>query len=214
MATARPGDLQPRLLRLSDGRLVEVPVARWCGPCDEADAALLARVRGPVLDLGCGPGRLTAALHARGEDVLGVELLPGVPVLAHAAGAPVLQADALGPLPRTGAWGTVLLADGNVGLGGDAGRVLRRAAALLAPGGRVLLELSPDPDPAPAAAQRVQARLEGLGTTSRWFSWALLGPAALPRAAAAVGLAVVERWEVDGRPFAALSGHDEGTTGV
>ena len=34
-------------------------------------------------------------------------------------GATVLQRDIFGPLPGEGRWGTALLFDGNVGIGGD-----------------------------------------------------------------------------------------------
>ena len=199
-ASAAEGDLRPRLLRLADGRLVALPVARWAGPVSEADESMLQRADGPVLDVGCGPGRLTAALHARGVEVLGVELLREVPVLAREAGAPLHVGDVFGPLPGTAGWRTVLLADGNVGIGGDATRMLRRVRGLLAPGGAVLCELHPDGDAAVAGP----VRLEGLGTTSAWFPWALLGPLGLGAAAASAGLAVRERWEQDGRLFAAL----------
>lgn len=196
MATAAEGDLQPRLLRLGDGRVVPLPVARWSGPVDAADESMLARVTGPVLDVGCGPGRLTAELHRRAIDVLGLELLPDVPVLAREAGAPLLVGDVFAPLP--GGWGTVLLADGNVGIGGDAVRLLRRVTSLLAPGGRVLCELLPFGDvPGPV-------RLEGLGSTSAWFGWALPGRRTLPPIARAAGLRVREDWECDGRAFAEL----------
>ena len=193
-------DLVPRLLRLADGRLLPLPVGRWAGPADAADETLLARCAGPVLDVGCGPGRLTAALHLRGVEVLGLELVEDLPVLARAAGAPVVAGDVFDEVPRTGAWGTVLLADGNVGIGGDAARLLRRAARLLAPAGQVLLELHPGPE-APAGP----VRLEALGTTSAWFSWALLGTAGLPAAARTAGLRVTETWSAQGREFAALT---------
>ncbi|MCW2615601.1 MAG: Methyltransferase type 12, partial [Frankiales bacterium] len=165
-------DLKPRLLRLADGHLVPLDVARWSGPVDAADESLLARTAGAVLDVGCGPGRLTAALHRRGVDVLGLELVPSLPVLARAAGAPVVLGDVFGSVPRTGEWDTVLLADGNVGIGGDAAVLLRRAASLVHPTGRVLVELSPGGQPASGPV-----RLEGLGCTSAWFRWALLGRA-------------------------------------
>ncbi|MDP9436574.1 MAG: class I SAM-dependent methyltransferase [Actinomycetota bacterium] len=135
-AAAAEGDLRPWMLRLSDGEMVALEVARWAGPVTEADETMLRRTHGPVLDVGCGPGRLTAALHARGVDVLGVELLPEVPVLARQAGAPLHVGDVFGPLPDTAGWRTVLLADGNVGIGGDVARMLRRVRALLEPGGR------------------------------------------------------------------------------
>lgn len=193
-------DLRPRLLRLSNGHLVALDVARWSGPVDAADESLLARASGAVLDVGCGPGRLTAALHARGVDVLGVELVPELPVLARAAGAPLLVGDVFDEVPRAGEWDSVLLADGNVGIGGDAAVLLARTAELVHPTGRVLVELSTVADP-PAGP----VRLEGLGATSAWFRWALLGRASLPVVAAAAGLAVQDSWSVQGRMFAALS---------
>lgn len=192
-------DRTPRLLRLPDGRALPLPVARWAGPVDVADESLLARASGPVLDVGCGPGRLTAALHARGVEVLGLELVEPIPVLARAAGAPLLLGDVFGAVPRAGQWRSVLLADGNIGIGGDAVRLLRRVRELLGPGGQVLCELHPGPE-APAGP----VRLEGRGATSAWFSWAFLGRSALPGVAADAGLSVHESWSSRGRQFAAL----------
>ncbi|MCW2680321.1 MAG: methyltransferase type 12 [Frankiales bacterium] len=200
LSTAAEDDLQPRLLRLADGRLVPLPVARWSGPVSQADESMLARATGPVLDVGCGPGRLTAALHQRGVEVLGLELVPELPVLARLAGAPLLLGDVFAPVPRAGSWRTVLLADGNVGIGGDAVRMLRRVRGLLAPDGQVVCELHPGAD-----SSSGPVRLEGLGVTSAWFPWALLGTAALDDTAGAAGLAVQTTWETGGRTFATLT---------
>jgi hypothetical protein len=93
----------------------------------------------------------------------------------------------------------VLLADGNVGIGGDPVRMLRRVSALLAPHGRVVCELHAGAD------STGSVRLEGLGVVSAWFPWALLGPAGLAAAAGAAGLAVDETWENGGRAFATLA---------
>jgi SAM-dependent methyltransferase len=200
LAEAHGGDdLKPRVLRLPDGRVLPLPVARWAGPAGPADETLLARATGPVLDVGCGPGRLTAALHRRGTDVLGLELVEQIPVLVRGAGAPLLLGDVFGPVPRAGQWRTVLLADGNIGIGGDPVRLLRRSRELLARTGTVLCEMYPD-EQAPIG----RVRMEGLGTTSAWFSWALLGRAALPAAAAAAGFTVIETWSMQGRDFATL----------
>ncbi|MCW2713461.1 MAG: methyltransferase protein [Frankiales bacterium] len=192
-------DLHPRLLRLSDGRLLTLPVARWAGPVDVADESLLVRALGPVLDVGCGPGRLTAALHRRGVEVLGLELVEDIPVLARAAGAPVHYGDVHGPVPRPLQWQTIVLADGNIGIGGDVPRLLGRLRDLLAPDGSLLCELHPG---APAAGGLV--RLEGLGAASAWFPWTLLGKKALPAVASAAGLTVSETWSMRGRDFASL----------
>lgn len=201
LATAVENDLQPRLLRLADGRLVPLDVARWSGPVDEADESMLACAQGPVLDVGCGPGRLTAALHERGVEVLGLELVPELPVLARRAGAPVSLGDVFDPVPRAGTWRTVLLADGNVGIGGDPVRMLRRVRSLLAPGGRIVCELHADGD----GDAYGPVRLEGLGVTSAWFPWALLGRGALAETARAAGLTAETTWETGGRTFSILT---------
>ncbi|GIF68160.1 methyltransferase [Asanoa ishikariensis] len=39
---------------------------------------------GPVLDVGCGPGRTTGLLHSLGVDVAGVDLSPGFLAIARA----------------------------------------------------------------------------------------------------------------------------------
>lgn len=190
--------LHPRLLRLADGHLVRLEVDRWAGPVTAADRTLLDRACGPVLDVGCGPGRLTAALHAEGTPVLGLDVLEPVPVLARTAGAPVHVGDVFAPLPDEGGWRTVVLADGNVGIGGDPARLLSRVRDLLTDDGVALVELHPGP------AYTGQVRLEGLGCTTAWFPWALLDGPALAEAAEDAGLRVAERWTSAGRPFAAL----------
>ena len=106
------------VLRTTDGRALQLQVSRWCAPPDAADEELLRRCRGPVLDVGCGPGRLTVALTDRGIPALGVDISRAAVTLARQAGAPALRRSVFDPLPGVGQWGTVLLADGNIGIGG------------------------------------------------------------------------------------------------
>jgi len=58
-------------------------------PWDRAVLALfagLARDRlGPVVDAGCGPGRITGHLHHLGLDVSGIDLSPGMLAVARQA---------------------------------------------------------------------------------------------------------------------------------
>jgi SAM-dependent methyltransferase len=198
--------VESRLLRFEDGRVLPLAVHRWAGPVTDGDQTMLDRVRGPVLDVGCGPGRLTAALHLLGHDVLGLDVVDEIPVLARRAGAPLALGDVFGRVPREGEWRTVLLADGNIGIGGDPVRLLQRVRALLTPDGCVVVELQPAAD-LPDGPSSGRVRLETTGPrrgVSGWFPWALLAPDGLPPVAAAAGLRVGERWRGEGREFATL----------
>ncbi|WP_205695966.1 methyltransferase domain-containing protein [Conexibacter sp. SYSU D00693] len=195
LAAQRPLVARDRL-----GRTSRVPLARWVEDVDDVDRRVLATVRGPVLDLGCGPGRHLRALRAMGVAALGVDRSAGALRLVREAGLLVLEGDVLDPPPMAGAWGTVLLLDGNIGIGGDPLVVLRRAAEALAPGGLVVAEL---------AAERGGVvvrplRLEGDGHVGEWFCWATVGADALEELAGRAGLAVAGRRQDGGRWFAWL----------
>ena len=56
----------------------------------------------------------------------------------------MLRRDVFARVPGEGRWSHVLLADGNIGIGGDPLRLLERAAGLLAAGGTVLVETDPE----------------------------------------------------------------------
>jgi len=191
----------PLLLRYADGRTRELPVALWASAWHPADDGLLDRCTGPTLDVGCGPGRLTVALAARGVPVLGVDITPDVVQLARDRGALVLARSVFDRLPGTGRWATALLADGNLGIGGDPLTLLRRLAVLLSPQGVALIEL--DAPDVPGRAVRV--RLEHAGQVSGWFAWAHVNPAGIGLLAAHSGLTVTERWSDHHRWFVALS---------
>jgi SAM-dependent methyltransferase len=198
----------PLFLRRSDGWLLPLDVERWCAEPDAADTALLDRCRGPVLDIGCGPGRLVVALPRHGLSALGVDVSPAAVARTRDAGGPVLRRSVFDRLPAEGRWGTALLVDGNIGIGGDPHALLTRVRALVAPGGRLLAE---------AAAHDVDERLtvrvqDARGRHGREFPWARLGPAALVRTAAVTGWTPADQWTVDGRTFIELQA-DAGSSG-
>ncbi|MGW3244603.1 class I SAM-dependent methyltransferase [Streptomyces sp. NPDC001070] len=190
----------PLFLRRADGWLLPLEVERWCAEPDAADAAVLRRCRGPVLDIGCGPGRLVAALAAHGLPALGVDVSPAAVARTRGAGAAVLRRSVFDRLPAEGRWCTALLADGNIGIGGDPLGLLGRVRALLAPGGRLLAEAA-----AYDVDERLTVRIEDAhGRHGVDFPWARLGTAALRRAAAATGWTTAGEWSVDGRCFVEL----------
>ena len=118
-------------LRVRDGTALPLPLDRYVGPADATDQRLLRDLRGPVLDVGCGPGRHLHALAARGVFALGVDLSPAAVELATGRGARAVVASIFDELPGSGRWRSALLLDGNIGIGGAPARLLARIGMLL-----------------------------------------------------------------------------------
>ncbi len=175
---------RPARLVRSDGVVVDLAVRRWHDPASDGDGWLLDRCRGAAIDLGCGPGRLVAALRDRRVPALGVDTSPTAERLCRRRGAPMVRRDVFAPQPAEGLWDHVLLADGNIGIGGDPVRLLCRAARLLAPGGTVLVETDPDP----WMWWRGSARVRTGGGTGPPVPWACAGVDALVAGAGEAGL--------------------------
>ncbi|MGG2461502.1 class I SAM-dependent methyltransferase [Streptomyces sp. RGM 3693] len=190
----------PLFLRRGDGWLLPLEVERWCAPPDEADATVLARCRGGVLDVGCGPGRLVAALAARGRPTLGIDVSRHAVDRTVRAGGAALCRSVFDPLPGEGRWTTVLLIDGNIGIGGDPSALLTRALELAAPDGTLIVETAGmDLD------ERVVVRVDdGRGGHGTPFPWARLGSRALLAYGGRAGWEAVEQWRVDERRFVQL----------
>ncbi|KOV93643.1 MULTISPECIES: class I SAM-dependent methyltransferase [unclassified Streptomyces] len=192
----------PLFLRRSDGWLLPLEVERWCARADPVDRAVLDRCEGAVLDVGCGPGRLVAELAVRGRTVLGIDVSGAAVEHTVRLGGQALRRSVFDPLPGEGRWGTVLLMDGNIGIGGDPRALLDRVARLLCPGGLLIAE---------TAAVDVDERSEvqvvagaGAGTGGGAFPWARLGTPALLRRAGRAGWRTAGQWTAGGRRFVAL----------
>ena len=192
---------QPCELVRADGTSRPVPAARWGGQASADEIALFVEpCAGSALDVGCGPGRLTEALDRRGVAVLGIDISPEAVRQTRQRGAAALCQDIFDDRAPAYLWRHVVLADGNVGLGGDPVRLLRRVAGLLRPEGTVLVEL--------AGAGRVllhdnmQLRVGGRSTPP--FTWATVGTAAVAELAAASGLRVSDVRHRNGRHVATL----------
>ncbi len=191
----------------SDGTREQLPIARWMGGDASSvedrvtDTSLLGYCSGPTLDLGCGPGRLTEGLVRRGVPALGVDTSREAVDMTVGRGGKAVLRDLFEPLPNAGDWSCVLLADGNIGIGGDPVRLLRRAAELIRLDGAVIAEVD-GPGAARVKAQTV--RWETDTKVGEWFAWASVSVDATSDLACAAGLTVVDIAPIHGRYFARM----------
>ena len=189
----------------SGGAPVALDHDRWRRPADAIDRLVIGRCRGPALDIGCGPGRFVRALSELGVPALGVDSSVVAVGLTAGQGAAVLHRAVQAPLPAEGRWQTVLLMDGNIGIGGDVAGLLRRCRELVHADGTVLVETDPE---AGADTTTTLAVFDDAGGWSGSVPWARCGAAAGARYAAAAGLDVAEEWSAAGRGFLALRPRD------
>ncbi|MFJ9406756.1 class I SAM-dependent methyltransferase [Streptomyces sp. NPDC101393] len=195
------GGKGPLFLRRVDGGYLSSEMDRWCARADHADISVLRRCQGAVLDIGCGPGRLVAALNALGHLALGIDISRAAVLRAEGNGGAALCRSVFERLPGEGMWRTALLMDGNIGIGGDPAALLARIGALVTPLGSLLF--------VEAAADDIDERLEvrfedGQGHAGTTFPWARVGVPALRRSAALAGWLPGEHWAVGDRHFVEL----------
>lgn len=177
-----------------------LPVRRWTRLATREDRLLLKQCVGPTLDIGCGPGRMSEALAELGRPTLGIDLEPEAVRMARARGVAALARDVFEPLPAEGRWASALLADGNIGIGGDPRALLARVGSLVEPGGRVVVDLA-----SPGSGVRTQMlQLVSPSRRSRPFRWAVVGIDAIGRVLGGTGLTVGSIHDHGDRWFAVL----------
>lgn len=182
------------------GTLLDVAAERWVGEVLDEDARVLSLAEGPVLDVGCGPGRHVAWLTAAGIPALGIDVSARAVEQARIRGARAERRCIFEPMDHAATWGTILLLDGNLGIGGDPSTLLHRCAALLRPDGRVLAEVAP-----PGTRSSLhEARLELDGHLGPWFAWATVSVDDIAGLARPSGLTPARVWEDTGRWFVVL----------
>jgi SAM-dependent methyltransferase len=133
------------LIYAGDPRDYFAPFRRW----PPVERRVMRFVRGRVLDVGCGAGRVALHLQERGQEVVAIdESLLAVEV-ARRRGVQRAQVLRLGDVDESlGAFDTVIVMRNNFGLVGeevDAAKILRRLAAITTERGRIVTD-SVDPD--------------------------------------------------------------------
>lgn len=204
-----PLDVYDRALARGHGQLIDdegcplgVGVAGWLAPASGSDQSLLSRCTSTTLDVACGPGRMAAALTDAGVSAMGIDVSARAISLARARGVWAIRSNLFAPVPGEGCWPTVLLADGNIGIGGDPVALLRRVAAMIRPDGRVVVEV----DPPGGGIHTRMLRLEVDDMTSDWFPWARVSADSVGELAARSGLVQREVVFTDDRWVAVLDG--------
>ncbi|MBA2513116.1 MAG: class I SAM-dependent methyltransferase [Solirubrobacterales bacterium] len=174
-----------------DARYLLAPFTKWDDP-DERRA--MRFVRGRVLDVGCGGGRVCLHLQERGAEVVGIDSSPGAIECCRQRGvldARLLDLDAIDA--SLGSFDTIVFLGQNFGMLGSrtqARRILTRLASLTTPRGRIVAE-SFDPHAVDDSVQkryltrnlrrkrmpgqlRVRIRYRNLST--QWLDWLQVSP--------------------------------------
>jgi SAM-dependent methyltransferase len=189
------------VVRVDGSAVASVDPLTWTMDARPGDGGILDRCQAATLDVGCGPGRLVAALRQAGRIALGVDISAEAVRQARRRGAWALRRNVFGPIPGHGRWDHVLLADGNIGIGGDPERLLLRCGQLLAAAGTVLVETSPPGTPTWSGSVILRDRER----QSAAFPWATVAADDLGPLAHRCGLREKERWQEAGRWFAHLT---------
>ena len=201
-----------RVLRRSSGRLHlrgahdggrrELDVLRFLTGPTRAERRLLSYLDGPLIDLGCGPGRMLQAAKQVGLHAVGVDISAASVEIARERGLDAVHRSVFDPLPAEGEWGAALLIDGNIGIGGDPARLLSRCVSLIKPGGSVLVEVHRD---LRRDSRFTAVLVDEQDDASLPFPWAEVGLRPLRSYAQRSGLRLAGEHRIDRRVIARLS---------
>ena len=156
-------------LRSECGVAIDLHIDRYLGQPSRAERRFLRSVAGPVVDIGCGPGRAAAYLREQGTVALGLDASARLADLARANGALCVNQNVFDPVPFEGRWHSVLLLDGNIGIGGDPRKMLGRLSEIVESGGRAYVEVD-----AVGPTQQLIVREHRHGSVGAPFAWAVL----------------------------------------
>src|SRR3954447_4841009 len=174
------------LLIVADARYQTAPFRQWSDPLERR---AMRFVRGRVLDVGCGAGRVCLHLQNRGMEVVGIDRSPGAIACARQRGVRDARLLDLAEVDSTlGRFDTIVFMGQNFGMVGSAGRgrrLLRTLAAVASRRGRIVTELyDPHADPDPAQRRylernvargrmpgQLRIRLRYRGLRTGWLDW-------------------------------------------
>lgn len=179
----------------------------------------LTHVRGRVLDVGCGAGRVSLHLQGQGHEVVGLDVSPGAVEVAGRRGVEDVRLQSVTELgPDLGVFDTLVMAGNNFGLFGGEKRarwLLRRMKRMTASDGRIIAEtLDPyqtdDPDHL-AYHQRnrergrmggqVRLRIRYKTRRSPWFDYLLISEEELNSLLTGTGWRLTQNFKDEGPAY-------------
>lgn len=178
------------------------PFRRW----PSAERRAMRFVRGRVLDVGCGAGRIALHLQERGHPVLAIDESPLAVRVTRKRG--VRQGRVLpiaGVGPELGRFDTILLMRNNFGLAGPkerSPRLLRDLLAIASDDGLIVTDsVHPDrlDDPELRRGRDLRFRVRWRRYASPWFRYLMLTPQGMERLVAGTGWHVAHVLD-DGSP--------------
>ncbi len=171
------------------------PFRRW--PAHHRRA--MRFVRGRVLDVGCGAGRVCLHLQERGHEVVGIDVSPGAVEVCRRRGVRDARQVGIEDVDASlGRFDTIVLLGNNIGLlaGPEKGpELLRRLHALTTERGRIVGEsrdVSRTDDPVHLRYQKenvrrgrlpgqIRIRVRHRDAATPWFDYLMVSPAELER---------------------------------
>ena len=176
------------------GRAIELDIQRFSDAPSRAERRFLKLFTGPILDIGCGPGRAAAYLRQLEVPALGLDANAGLVALARSNGALCVHQNAFESVPFEGRWQQVLLLDGNIGIGGDPAKLLDRLRRILTPGGQALIEVERG-----GTSRQMIVREHVSGRIGEPFAWSTLTMRGLDELIAGTGWRCEYVHEIDDR---------------
>ena len=198
------------------------PFAKWA----RFEREGMRYVRGRVLDLGCGAGRVALHLQRRGHKVVGIDISPMAVKTARLRGvrdARVLSITEVSP--RLGRFDTLVMYGNNFGLLGGPKRarwLLRRFKRITAPGARIVA-VSNDPYKTTMKAHReyqvhnrrrgrmpgaLRIRVRFLKYATPWFDYLLVSRKEMEDLLEGTGWRVARYLSSGGSTYAAVIGRE------